>query len=36
MTGQLIAYGVPGIHVFAMGQGRAARALLEIVFGQKQ
>jgi methylenetetrahydrofolate reductase (NADPH) len=36
MTEQLIAYGVPGIHVFAMGQGHAARALLEIVFGQKQ
>jgi methylenetetrahydrofolate reductase (NADPH) len=35
MTEQLIAYGVPGIHVFAMGQGRAARALLEIVFGKK-
>jgi len=35
MTEQLIAYGVPGIHVFAMGQGRAAKALLEIVFGPK-
>ncbi len=30
---QLIAYGVPGIHVFTMGQGRAAKALLETVFG---
>jgi methylenetetrahydrofolate reductase (NADPH) len=35
MTEQLIAFGVPGIHVFAMGQGRAAKALLEIVFGPK-
>lgn len=32
LTEQLIAYGVPGIHVFTMGQGRAARALLEAVF----
>jgi methylenetetrahydrofolate reductase (NADPH) len=32
---QLIAYGVPGIHVFTMGQGRAAKALLETVFAGK-
>jgi len=29
---ELIAYGAPGIHVFTMGQGRAAKALLESVF----
>jgi methylenetetrahydrofolate reductase (NADPH) len=33
---QLIAYGVPGIHVFTMGQGRAAKALLETVFAGKR
>jgi methylenetetrahydrofolate reductase (NADPH) len=33
---QLIAYGVPGLHVFTMGQGRSARALLEMVFGKKR
>lgn len=33
---QLIAYGVPGIHVFTMGQGRAAKALLEAVFAGKR
>ncbi|MCU0275567.1 MAG: methylenetetrahydrofolate reductase [Acidobacteria bacterium] len=32
---ELIAYGVPGIHVFTMGQGHAARALLEAVFAGK-
>lgn len=32
LTEQLIAFGVPGIHVFTMGQGRAAKALLEAVF----
>jgi methylenetetrahydrofolate reductase (NADPH) len=35
LTEQLIAYGVPGIHVFTMGQGRAAKALLEAVFARK-
>jgi methylenetetrahydrofolate reductase (NADPH) len=35
LTEQLIAYGVPGIHVFTMGQGRAAKALLEAVFAGK-
>ncbi|MCX6556721.1 MAG: methylenetetrahydrofolate reductase [Candidatus Aminicenantes bacterium] len=29
---QLIDYGVPGIHVFTMGQGKAAKALLESIF----
>jgi methylenetetrahydrofolate reductase (NADPH) len=29
---QLLEYGVPGIHVFTMGQGHATRALLEAVF----
>jgi methylenetetrahydrofolate reductase (NADPH) len=33
---QLIAYGIPGLHVFTMGQGRSARALLEMVFGSKR
>jgi methylenetetrahydrofolate reductase (NADPH) len=33
---ELIAYGVPGIHVFTMGQGHAARALLEAVFAGKR
>lgn len=33
---QLIDYGVPGIHVFSMGQGRAAKALLETVFAGKR
>jgi methylenetetrahydrofolate reductase (NADPH) len=33
---RLIAYGVPGIHVFTMGQGRAAKALLETVFAGKR
>jgi methylenetetrahydrofolate reductase (NADPH) len=33
---QLIVYGVPGIHVFTMGQGRATRALLELVFGSRR
>jgi methylenetetrahydrofolate reductase (NADPH) len=32
----LIAYGVPGIHVFTMGQGHATKALLETVFGKKR
>jgi methylenetetrahydrofolate reductase (NADPH) len=32
---KLIAYGVPGIHVFTMGQGHAARALLEAIFPGK-
>ncbi len=32
---ELIAYGVPGIHVFTMGQGHAAKALLEAVFTGK-
>jgi methylenetetrahydrofolate reductase (NADPH) len=36
LTEQLIAYGVPGIHVFTMGQGRAAKALLEAVFAGKR
>jgi methylenetetrahydrofolate reductase (NADPH) len=31
---ELIAYGVPGIHVFTMGQGHSARALLETVFAR--
>jgi len=35
LTEQLLAYGVPGIHVFTMGQGRAAKALLETVFGAR-
>ncbi|MBU4267546.1 MAG: methylenetetrahydrofolate reductase [Acidobacteria bacterium] len=33
---QLIDYGVPGIHVFSMGQGRAAKAFLETVFAGKR
>ena len=33
---QLIDYGVPGIHVFTMGQGRAAKALLEAVFAGRR
>ncbi|MBN2345552.1 MAG: methylenetetrahydrofolate reductase [Candidatus Aminicenantes bacterium] len=33
---QLLDYGVPGIHVFTMGQGRAARALLETVFASRR
>ena len=33
---QLIAYGIPGLPVFTMGQGRSARALLEMVFGKKR
>jgi methylenetetrahydrofolate reductase (NADPH) len=33
---QLIDFGVPGIHVFTMGQGRAARAFLETVFSGKR
>lgn len=32
---QLLEYGVPGIHVFTMGQGRAPQALLEAVFAAK-
>jgi methylenetetrahydrofolate reductase (NADPH) len=36
LTEQLIAYGVPGIHVFTMGQGRAAKALLEAVFAGRR
>ncbi len=30
---RLIDGGAPGIHLFTMGQGRSARALLEILFG---
>jgi methylenetetrahydrofolate reductase (NADPH) len=33
---QLISYGIPGLHVFTMGQGRSALALLEMVFGKKR
>ena len=33
---QLIDYGVPGIHVFTMGQGHATKALLEAVFVGKR
>jgi len=33
---KLIDYGVPGIHVFTMGQGRAAKALLETVFSGRR
>jgi methylenetetrahydrofolate reductase (NADPH) len=33
---QLITYGVPGIHVFTMGQGHATKALLEMVFAGKR
>ncbi len=29
---RLLEYGVPGIHVFTMGQGHATRALLDAVF----
>jgi methylenetetrahydrofolate reductase (NADPH) len=36
LTEQLIVYGVPGIHVFTMGQGRAAKALLETVFAGRR
>lgn len=32
---KLLEYGVPGIHVFTMGQGRAPQALLEAVFAAK-
>ncbi len=35
LADQLIAYGVPGLHVFTMGYGRSALALLEMVFGKK-
>lgn len=30
---KLIEYGVPGLHIFTMGQGTSSRALLEILFG---
>ncbi len=33
---QLLDYGVPGIHVFTMGQGHATKALLEAVFAGKR
>ncbi len=33
---ELIAFGVPGIHVFTMGQGKAAKSLLEAVFTGKR
>ncbi len=32
---RLLEYGVPGIHVFTMGKGGAARALLEAVFAPR-
>ncbi|MDD8012891.1 MAG: methylenetetrahydrofolate reductase [Acidobacteriota bacterium] len=33
---ELIAFGAPGIHVFTMGQGQAAKSLLEAVFTGKR
>jgi len=33
MVYKLIDGGVPGIHIFTMGQGRSAKALLDILFG---
>jgi len=33
---ELLEFGVPGIHVFTMGQGHATRALLETVFAGKR
>ncbi len=33
---RLLAYGIPGLHVFTMGHGRSAQALLEMVFGKKR
>lgn len=32
---RLLEYGVPGLHVFTMGKGSAARALLEAVFAPR-
>lgn len=33
---QLIAFGIPGLHVFTMGQGRSAQALLGLLFGNNR
>jgi len=36
LTEKLLDFGVPGIHIFTMGQGKSAYALLDRVFGKNR